>query len=75
MTFQSMRNTKKLETSQTRPCPNIFNAYNSIKNRPYRVLCPIFTASLYYEKTHRLAAMFCVQLTELEQNILFAPIA
>jgi len=29
---------------------NVFNAYNSIKNRPYRVLCPIFPASSYYEK-------------------------
>jgi len=29
---------------------NVFNAYNSIKNRPYRVLCPISPAAFYYEK-------------------------
>jgi len=29
---------------------NVFNAYNSITNRPYRELCPIFPASFYYEK-------------------------
>jgi hypothetical protein len=27
-----------------------FNAYNSIKNTPYPVLCTIFPASFYYEK-------------------------
>jgi len=27
---------------------NVFNAYNSINNMPYRVLCPILPASVHY---------------------------
>jgi len=71
--FQSMGNTKKHATNQTRTCRKCFNAYKSIENRPYRVLCPIFPASFYYEKKQRFAVMIWVQLTELEQNIFFAP--
>jgi len=30
---------------------NVFNAYNIIKNRLYRLVCPVFAASFYYEKS------------------------
>jgi hypothetical protein len=58
-----------------RQVENVFNVHKSIKNRHYHVLCPILSASFYYEQKKRFAVMFWVQLTELEQNIFFAPTA